>query len=91
MDNAITPLDDKPPTYNVPHPSAPFAFLWVLFFLIATQVPGALVVIALIMIKGWMDGDFASLLGMAQEQEFQESAEYSFMLAPALALSQILT
>jgi membrane protease YdiL (CAAX protease family) len=91
MDNATTPLDDKPLSYNVPHPSAPFAFLWVLFFLIATQVPGALVVIALIMIKGWMDGDFASLLGMAQEQEFQESAEYSFMLAPALALSQILT
>lgn len=83
--------DEKPLPYGIPHPSAPFAFLWVLFFLVVTQVPGALVVIVLILMKGWWEGDIASVLGLAQDQEFQESAEYSFMLAPALALSQVLT
>jgi len=84
-------MDNNKTVFVAPHPSAPFACLWILFFLAATQIPGALIVIAGILLKGWISGDFFAFLDIAQEKDFQESAEYAFILAPGLAIAQILT
>lgn len=84
-------MDNKQTGFVTPHPSASFAFLWILFFLAATQIPGALIVIAGILLKGWISGDFFAFLDFAQEKDFQESAEYAFILAPGLAIAQLFT
>ena len=74
-----------------PHPNAFFAFFWVFVFLLATQVPGALVVFFLLLWSAWNSGDFSEYLSHVQDDSFQQSAEYAKILAPGLAVSQLLT
>ncbi|MSR31067.1 MAG: CPBP family intramembrane metalloprotease [Gemmataceae bacterium] len=86
MSEAAPQLNFKPP-----HPSAPWAVLWVLFFLLATQVPGGLLVVGLILFQAWKSGNFGGFLDQVQGENFQGSPDYAFILAPGLALSQCLT
>lgn len=74
-----------------PHPNAFFAFFWVFVFLLATQVPGALIVFSLLLWNAWVSGDFSDYFSRVQDDAFQQSAEYAKILAPGLAVSQLLT
>lgn len=90
-DLPISTMEQPAGVISKPHPSAPFALLWVFFFLLATQVPGALVVFCLLLWNAWGSADFSAYLSHVQDNDFQQSAQYAAILAPGLAVSQVLT